>query len=170
MPGVEFIVERKYLQPLWGKLLDAAKVHGGGPIGYATLNVLRLEAGVPWFSYDFDDKVIPHEAALENLHISFTKGCYTGQEIVERVRSRGHVNRRRVGLEFSGKEAPPAGTALLFEGKEAGHVSRSAFSPAFGRAIGMGYLRREANALGTQVEWSGGTAKVIELPIAKGRG
>ncbi len=60
------------------------------------LNALRLEAGVPWFAADFNDAMIPHEAALENTHISFTKGCYTGQEIVERVRSRGHVNRKRV--------------------------------------------------------------------------
>ena len=61
---------------------------------------LRLEAGVPWFGADFDENQIPHEAALEKSHISYTKGCYTGQEIVERVRSRGHVNRRRTGLAF----------------------------------------------------------------------
>jgi folate-binding protein YgfZ len=166
IPGIEFIAERAQLGALWEKLAGAVRRHGGGPIGYATLNVLRLEAGIPWFSYDFDDKVIPHEAGLEGTHISFTKGCYTGQEIVERVRSRGHVNRRRVGLEFSGKDAPPPGASLLFEGKEAGHVTRAAFSPGLGRAIGMGYLRREANAPGTQVEWAGGSAKAIEFPIA----
>jgi folate-binding protein YgfZ len=166
IPGVEFIAERAQLGALWENLAGAVRRHGGGPIGYATLNVLRLEPGIPWFSYDFDDKVIPHEAGLEGTHISFTKGCYTGQEIVERVRSRGHVNRRRVGLEFSGKEAPPPGTSLTFGGKEAGYVTRAAFSPGLGRAIGMGYLRREANAPGTQVEWRGGSAKVIEFPLA----
>jgi folate-binding protein YgfZ len=169
LPSVEFLVERERLPAIWEKLSEAAGRHGGGPIGYAALNVLRLEAGIPWFGYDFDDKVIPHEAALEATHISFTKGCYPGQEIVERVRSRGHANRRRVGLEFSGETAPPAGTKLLAQGKESGHVTSAAFSPAHGRAIGMGYLRREANGVGSIVEWSSGTAKVIELPIAGSR-
>ena len=75
----------------------------------AALNSLRLEAGVPWFPADFNDGMIPHEAVLENTHISFNKGCYTGQEIVERVRTRGHVNRKRVGLKFSTAEPPAAG-------------------------------------------------------------
>ena len=61
--------------------------------------------GIPWFGYDFGEKQIPHEAGLQNSHISYTKGCYTGQEIVERVRSRGQVNRVRVSLKF---EAPAA--------------------------------------------------------------
>ncbi len=69
---------------------------------------MRLEAGIPWFGADFDEHQIPHEAALESTHISYTKGCYTGQEIVERVRSRGHVNRRRTGLLFSGADAAHA--------------------------------------------------------------
>jgi folate-binding protein YgfZ len=163
VPGAEFIVGRSEAGALWEILKSAAAKHGGGPIGYAALRALRLEAGIPWFGYDFDEKVIPHEAALEQTHISYTKGCYTGQEIVERVRSRGHVNRRRVSLEFSGTETPASGTALLFDGKEAGHVTGAAFSPRLGHAVGMGYVRREANAPGSQLTWPGGTARVIEL-------
>lgn len=164
--GVEFIVARAELPAVWRMLVEAARARGGGPVGYAALNALRLEAGIPWFSYDFDDTVIPQEAALENSHISFTKGCYTGQEIVERVRSRGHVNRRRVGLRFSGQVPPENGTKLLAEGKDAGHVTSAAFSPALSDAIGMGYLRREHNSVGSEVEWSGGLSTVIELPLA----
>src|SRR6202044_1196034 len=91
-----------------------ARVHAahGASIGMTALNALRLEAGIPWFPDDFNDTVIPHEASLEATHVSFTKGCYTGQEIVERVRSRGHVNRRRVRLKFSGEAAPAFGTKL----------------------------------------------------------
>ena len=100
-PGVEFLVAREALGSLWGALAVGVRKHGGAPIGYRALNALRLEAGVPWFGVDFDERQIPHEAALETTHISFVKGCYTGQEIVERVRSRGHVNRRRAGLQFS---------------------------------------------------------------------
>ncbi len=97
---------------MWRKLLAAVRARGGEPIGMKALNALRLEAGVPWFPLDFNDAMIPHEAVLENTHISFSKGCYTGQEIVERVRSRGHVNRKRVRLKFSAEAPPEPGTKL----------------------------------------------------------
>ena len=164
--GAELLSSRDDLPSLWQTLAEAARACGGGPIGYATFNALRLEAGIPWFNYDFDDKVIPPEAALETTHLSYTKGCYTGQEIVERVRSRGHVNRRRVGLEFSGQSIPAPATPLSAAGQDVGFVTSAAFSPALGRRIGMGYVRREANSVGSTLEWPGGTAKVIELPIA----
>src|SRR3989442_1254360 len=171
--GVELIALREHLAGLWSALLAAVRAFGGGQIGYATLNSLRLESGVPWFGYDFDDKYIPHEAALESSHISNTKGCYVGQEIVERVRSRGHVNRRRVGLQFSGPGAPAGGTKLLADGKEVGHGTSSAYPPAPDRPIGMGYVRREHNALGSRLQWSAaekkGEAEVIELPIVTGK-
>jgi folate-binding protein YgfZ len=160
--GMELVVERAALPALWPTLLDAVKCSGGAPVGYAAINALRLEAGIPWFGYDFDEKCIPHEAALEGTHISFTKGCYTGQEIVERVRSRGHVNRRRVSLEFSGATAPAAGTKLTAGGKDAGHVTSAAYSPGRQRAIGMGYLRREHTSPGIEVQYEGGSAKVVE--------
>ena len=120
------------------------------------LNSLRLETGVPWFPADFNDSVIPHEAVLENTHISFAKGCYTGQEIVERVRSRGHVNKTRVSLRFSTSEPPVPGTKLFSAGADAGFITSSAFSPQAGTSIGMGYLRREA--ADKIVEFEGGTA------------
>ena len=163
--GAEFVGERGQLTALWQVLLEAARKPGGGPAGYTALSGRRLELGVPWFGYDFGEKQIPHEAGLENSHISYTKGCYTGQEIVERVRSRGHVNRRRVGLLFSGDAVPEAGAALTLEGKEAGNVTRAAriWYPA--RVIGMGYVRKEAEAPGTALQWAGGTAMVVRLPL-----
>jgi folate-binding protein YgfZ len=159
--GAEFVVERGRLEELWQILADSARMHGGGPMGYSALSGVRLEQGVPWFGYDFGEKQIPHEAGLQDSHISYTKGCYTGQEIVERVRSRGQVNRKRVQLVFSGDAAPEAGTPLTVDGKEAGYVTRAAriWEPA--RIIGMGYLRREASAAGSTLQWSGGTATVI---------
>jgi len=141
-------------------LQERARAAGGGPAGYSALSALRLEQGTPWFSYDFGEKQIPHEAGLQDSHISYTKGCYTGQEIVERVRSRGQVNRRRVRLTFDTDVAPPAGTILNIGGKEAGIVTRAAAPPDLPTAIGMAYVRKEANASGTQLSWSGGTATV----------
>ncbi|MFZ0820696.1 MAG: aminomethyltransferase family protein [Candidatus Acidiferrales bacterium] len=169
IPGVEFVVQRGDLPKLWQSLMQAARAVGGGPIGYEALNILRLEAGIPWFGYDFDETVIPHEAGLENSHISYSKGCYTGQEIVERVRSRGHVNRRRVGVSFTGTEVPPANAPLLAGGAEVGRVTRAGFSYALGRPIGMAYVRRENNSPGSRLTWSGGEAEVIELPLRAAR-
>lgn len=163
--GAEFAVERCHLQTLWQILLEAARKHGGGPAGYTALSGQRLAQGVPWFGYDFGEKQIPHEAGLENSHISYTKGCYTGQEIVERVRSRGHVNRRRVSLHFSGDDIPEPGVPLMAgDGKEVGSVTRAARVWAPPRIIGMGYVRKDAEAPGTELYWSGGTATIIRLP------
>ena len=159
-PGAELIAHREALPTLWQKLLPEVRARGGAPIGMAALNTLRLEANMPWFPADFNDAMIPHEAALENTHISFNKGCYTGQEIVERVRSRGHVNRKRVSLKFSAAAPPPPGTKLRVGGAEVGYVTSAAFSPAAGTAIGMGYVRREQFTPGSIVEFEGGTAEV----------
>jgi folate-binding protein YgfZ len=168
-PGFECIVARDQLEQIWGALLPAVRSARGGPVGYAALNSVRLEAGIPWYGYDFDESVIPHEAGIVDTHVSFTKGCYTGQEIVERVRSRGHVNRGRAGFAFMGgaDAIPAAGTKLLVDGKDVGHVTRTGFSPAIGHPIGMGYIRREYSGPGTALQYSGGTARVITLPLPR---
>jgi len=163
--GAEFVVEREKVAELWKILLEAVKKQAGGPMGYKALSALRLSQGVPWFSYDFDEKQIPHEAGLEHSHISYTKGCYTGQEIVERVRSRGQVNRRRVELVFSGDAVPQAGTPLTMDGKEAGYVTRAARIPEPPGVLGMGYVRKEGNAAGTVLQWPGGMATVVQPPL-----
>jgi folate-binding protein YgfZ len=164
-PGAEFLVSREALTALWTALAAVVRGSGGAPIGYRALNALRLEAGIPWLGSDFDEHHIPHEAALEKTHISFTKGCYTGQEIVERVRSRGHVNRRLTGLAFADGTPPQAGTKLTADGAEAGSVTSAAFSPLLGKAIGLGYVRREFGAPGTKLRCGETAAEVIELPF-----
>ena len=164
--GCEFLCERQKLTELWRVLLDGVKKHGGGPMGYAALSAQRLAQGVAWFGYDFGEKQIPHEAGLENTHISYTKGCYTGQEIVERVRSRGQVNRRRVDLIFEGAGVPAAGETLTVDGKEAGFVTRAAVPSFLSHAIGMGYVRKDYNAVGSKLSWLGGTATVSKFPEA----
>ena len=159
--GTEFLAKRGEIAAVWRTVVEAARAHGGGPAGYAALNVVRLEQRIPWFGYDFGEKQIPHEAGLQDSHISYTKGCYTGQEIVERVRSRGQVNRVRVSLRFAGAEDVAANTALLAEGKDAGFVTRTGFSIAEKAWIGMGYVRREKAVAGTTMEVAGGTATVV---------
>jgi aminomethyltransferase len=158
--GAELIARRENLPALWRKLLAQVRAQGGAAIGMGALHTLRLEAGMPWFPADFNEAMIPHEAALENTHVSFQKGCYTGQEIVERVRSRGHVNRKRVVLKFSTAAPPLPGTKLRAGGAEIGFVTSAKFSPAAGTAIGMGYVRREHFAPGSVVEFDNGTAEI----------
>jgi folate-binding protein YgfZ len=165
-PGAEFLVRREALAALWPSLAAAVRAHGGAPIGYRALNALRLEAGIAWFGSDFGQHQIPHEAALEATHISFTKGCYTGQEIVERVRSRGHVNRRLSGIAFDGAAPPEPDSKLLAAGAEVGNVTSAAFSPLLGQPIGLGYVRREHGAPDTVLQCGEVAAKIIELPIA----
>jgi folate-binding protein YgfZ len=164
--GGEFIVERDKLEPLWDVLLQATRRHGGGPMGYKALSAQRLVQGVPWFGYDFGEKQIPHEAGLESSHISYTKGCYTGQEIVERVRSRGQVNRRRVELLFAGEGVPDNSAELTVDGKAVGYVTRAARSWFPPCTLGMGYLGKEHRGVGTKVQWSGGSATVVEFAEA----
>ena len=163
--GAEILVAREKAADLWKILEEAVRREGGSPVGYQALNAVRLEMGIPWFGYDFGEKQIPHEAGLQNSHISYTKGCYTGQEIVERVRSRGQVNRVRVSLKFDAPAPPAANTALLADEKEAGYVTRSGFSPALNAWIGMGYVRREKSSAGSQLAIPNGSASVIATPM-----
>jgi folate-binding protein YgfZ len=168
-PAATLVVAREQLSPLWQDLVSRVRAQGGAPAGMDALNSIRLESGTAWFGRDFDDKNIPHEAGLELSHISYEKGCYTGQEIVVRVQSRGHANRRLTGLQFFDGRAPTAGTKLLVPGeqagKEAGHVTSSGLSPLLGRHIGLGYVRREHSAMGTRLDASGTAAEVISLPL-----
>jgi folate-binding protein YgfZ len=168
-PSATLVAAREHLSPLWQNLLSRLRAIGGAPAGLEVVNSVRLESGIAWFGQDYDDKNIPHEAGLELSHISYEKGCYTGQEIVERVRSRGHANRRLTGLQFLDAKAPVAGTKLLVPGdpgaKEAGHVTSSGFSPLLGRPVGLGYVRREHSAVGTRLDASGAAAEVISLPL-----
>jgi folate-binding protein YgfZ len=161
VPSAEFLVDQSQTETLWNIVLERVKAAGGGPAGYTALNTLRLEQGIPWFGYDFGDKQIPHEAGLEGSHISYSKGCYTGQEIVERVRSRGQVNRRRVLLAFSGTKVPEPNDTLISDGKEVGHVTRSAFSPRFSQPIAMAYVRKESAGQGNELKWKDEVARII---------
>ena len=98
--------------------------------------------------------------------LSFNKGCYVGQEIVERARSRGHVNWKLMGLVVESEAPPPAGLKLVREGKEIGEVTSSCVSPTLVKSIALAYLRREVSEPGTRLEFpSGVVAEVVALPF-----
>jgi folate-binding protein YgfZ len=126
----------------WERLLRADAVTPGGQRAY---DVARIEAGRPAWGIDMDDTTIPQEANLDELHaISYTKGCYTGQEVVARVHFRGHVNRNLRGLTYAAADGVPAAGARLVdaEGRDVGDVRSAALSPRLG-GIALGMVRRE---------------------------
>lgn len=132
---------------VWRILQEA----GATPVGMIALNSLRLEAGIPWFGTDFDEGNFPQEAGIEHKAVSFTKGCYVGQEFVIRIAHRGHVNRRSCGLIIEGESLPHPGARVLGEEKEIGRITSAARSPTLGKTIALAMLRREAHDAGTVV-------------------
>jgi folate-binding protein YgfZ len=166
VPATDIRVDRQHIEQLWNFLTEKVQAAAGGPVGYTALNALRLEDAIPWFGYDFGDKQIPHEAGLESSHISYVKGCYTGQEIVERVRSRGQVNHRRVSLRFPDTNEPPlTGTGLTADSKEVGTITSTSPLPHKPESVGMAYVRKEAAIPNTVLKFAtpegGGEAVVI---------
>ena len=151
---------------LWSALVEA----GARPVGAEALNALRIEAGIAWYGHDVDETVILPETRLEHF-VSYNKGCYIGQEVVARVKYRGHVNRALSGLVLDGDRVPASGAKVVAESKEIGRVTSAVRSIALGQPIALGYVRREYLAPGTAVtiqDGDGGIpARVAELPFVR---
>ena len=128
----------------------------------AAAEVVRVESGRPRYGVDLDEGTIPQEAGLNERAVSFTKGCYVGQETVARLHYRGKPNRHLRGLRFS--DAVPTGTPLVLAEREVGRVGSSVISPRLG-PIGLALVRREA-AVGDELVAGGTRAVVAELPFA----
>ena len=167
--GYDLWVPMRRLPPLWEAAMQAGSRHGLRPVGMDALEMLRIEAGEAW-GPDVGGDILAMETGLEQA-ISFTKGCYIGQEFVVRIAHRGHVNRRLSGLVLNGARVPLAGSKVVVDDKEMGWITSAAFSPALGRPIALGYVRRECNAPGSKVmvQVGGGTeeAEVVALPFLK---
>ena len=132
-------------------------------VSEAAAEVVRVESGRPRYGLDLDDSVIPQEAALNERAVSFTKGCYVGQETVARLFYRGKPNRHLRGLRLS--EPAATGDVLRFGEREVGHLGSSVVSPAHG-PIGLAIVRRHAAPGDTVTVGDGGvTATVVELPF-----
>ncbi|MBM3795623.1 MAG: aminomethyl transferase family protein [Acidobacteria bacterium] len=119
-------------------------------------NVVRLERGVPRYGVDITEREIPHETRLVEHAVSFSKGCYLGQEIVERVRSRGHANRALVNLLLMGHTAPAPRAKLSVDDQAVGEITSAAFSPSVGAVVALGYVRVEAIQRAVHFEVEGG--------------
>ena len=145
--------------PVWRKLVDA----GARPCGREAIETARVESGTPCFGQDVTKANLPQEVGRDRQAISFTKGCYLGQETVARIDALGHVNRMLVGLLFDEPKVPPPGMELSDDGKTVGQVTSATFSFRHDAPLALAYVRREKSAAGTELQSPRGKATVITL-------
>jgi folate-binding protein YgfZ len=127
---------------------------------------VRIEAGMPCYGIDFNEENLPQEVSRDREAISFTKGCYLGQETVARIDALGHVNQQLVGVRFIGSAIPATGIELTHERRVVGRVTSASFSPKLSAPIALAMVRREANSPGTRLDSTAGECQVISLPVA----
>ena len=150
-----------------GPRLDSVLLGAGAKhCGWPAWDIARVEAGWPEYGRDITLDNLPQEVGRDQLAISFTKGCYLGQETVARVDALGHVNRRLVGLQFFGEQIPAPGLELTAEQQAVGRVTSGVWSPHLGRPLAWGYVRRPSQSAGTRLESAIGAVEVIELPLS----
>ena len=149
--GYNLCTTSESMEWLWDTILTKGRAFGAEPVGLTALNSLRIEAGIPQFGAELDDSIFPGEAELERA-ISFEKGCYIGQEIVARMKYRGHPNRLLRGFEITDDTLPRSGDRLFDGDKEIGWLTSTVVSPTLGKTIGLGYIRVAFADEGTQVE------------------
>jgi folate-binding protein YgfZ len=151
----------------FAQVRDALVKAGAKPVGTAALELLRIATGVPHYGADIRERDLPQETEQERA-LNFTKGCYVGQEIVERIRSRGQVHRKFTGFEVQGP-LPASGSRIQVEGKDVGEITSVASLPlASGdRRVALGYIRREVTAPGKQLDAGGSEARIANLPFAE---
>ncbi|HEY3064702.1 MAG TPA: glycine cleavage T C-terminal barrel domain-containing protein [Methylomirabilota bacterium] len=151
---------------IWGALLAA----GAHPLGGAAFDALRVEAGTALYGHDVDDRVLLPEIPAAHL-VSHGKGCYVGQEVVVRIRDRGHVNRHLRGLILTGTRVPDPGSPVFVADREIGAVTSAAWSPGLEKPIALAFVRREYAEPGTAVTVLAGDARipaeVSALPFAR---
>jgi folate-binding protein YgfZ len=167
-PGFDLFVERAQADALRRTLVAAGAVE----VDPAAADAIRIESGVPLFHRDMDEDTIPLEAGIESRAISFSKGCYVGQEVVIRVLHRGHgrVARKLVGLRIEGDRVPAPGASIRVEEREVGRITSSTASPALQQPIALGYVHRDFTEPGTHLSADGAAAEVVALPFVPTQG
>ncbi len=161
MDGYEIWLAPEHADRAWDALLAA----GATPVGSDALEMYRIARGVPRYGVDLRERDLAQETGQEHA-LSFTKGCYIGQEIVERVRARGNVHRIFIGFEVQG-DPPQPGTKIRANDKDVGEITSAARVPlsAGDRTLALGYLRREVATAGATVQVGEQSAAVKTLPF-----
>jgi folate-binding protein YgfZ len=171
--GFDLFVPNNSLGAVADKLIVAAKQIGGRACGWTAFETVRIENGIPRFGADMDETNIPLECGIERRAIVYNKGCYIGQEVINRIHSIGHVNKELRGLRLADdlKNLPARGDKLFHAGKEVGYVTSAVKSPSLNANIALGYVRREANQIGNglTLRMAAGESpvKIVALPFVK---
>jgi len=166
----DVVVLRAQLGPIDRVLLSGVDPDGipARSVGDVAATAVRVEAGEPVMGQDVDDKTIPQETGLVARSVSFTKGCFVGQELVARIDTRGHVNRRLMGVVIGTNVIPPSGAELFDGDRKVGVLTSPAESLELRAPIGLALVRREvADGGAVAVRWEGGEAPAIvtTLPL-----
>jgi len=150
-----------------GAIREALEKSGAKPVGTTALNYLRIAEGIPQYGQDIRERDLPQETQQERA-LHFAKGCYIGQEIVERIRSRGAVHRKFTGFLVDGV-LPAPGTKIQIDGKEVGEITSSASLPiANGQyPVALGYVRREVGSPGQQIQLENTKLTITHLPFTE---
>jgi folate-binding protein YgfZ len=158
----ELWVATDHAAQLWKALIEA----GALPVGSEALEKFRIMIGFPKYGTDIRERDLPQETEQDHA-LNFTKGCYIGQEIVERIRSRGAVHRTFHGFLLNG-DLPGRGSKLEVDGKDVGEITSVSRIPAQDgeHAVALGYIRREVLERGARITYPGGEAKPSELPFS----
>ena len=168
--GFDLIVPVPSLASIAQKLTENGKQSSAVWVGEEAQNILRVEAGVPRYGIDFTEDNLLLEVGLEHA-VSLDKGCYLGQEVVERIRSRGHVNKKLVGLSLEGREPASQGDAIVAANTPVGAITSSVCSPALGNAIALGYVHKNYWNRDTQLTINHNgislSARVTDLPFLR---
>ena len=171
--GFDLFVPNHSLAAIADKLIAATKQIGGRVCGWQAFETARIEAGIPRFGVDMDETNLPLECGIENRAVSYNKGCYIGQEVINRIHSVGHVTKELRGLRLAGdlQSLPQKHDKLFRDGKETGYVTSAVKSPVLNANIALGYIRREAGQIGAELTLRTATgespAKIVELPVVK---
>lgn len=155
-----------WIAPEHGESLrKALQTAGATLVGQDALDLYRIAQGIPRYGQDIRERDLPQETEQQRA-LNFNKGCYVGQEIVERIRSRGNVHRKFTGFKIDGA-APASGTKIQAQAKDIGEVTSSAVIPTLdgGQTVALGYLRREFAIPGKELEIAGSRAMVSDLPF-----
>lgn len=129
-------------------------------------NALRIEAGLPLAGVDYGEGTLPQELSRDARAISFTKGCYLGQETVARIDAVGHVNKKLVGVKFTIASPPSIDAELQKDEKPVGAITSLTYSPVLDAWLGLALVRRGSNEPGTKLDCGGEEAEVVALPVA----
>ena len=151
---------------VWAAMQREVVAAGGRAVGFLPFDSIRVEHGLAWWGIDLNDRAIPLEADLMAA-IHTNKGCYPGQETIAKILNLGHPARKLVGVVVESDDPPVAGVTLQVDGKEAGTLTSSTWSPSLGRSIGLAMVRWAHRNAGTTLLLPGDIrATVVALPFA----